>query len=73
MSLAKGKMYTVRHSMLAWDSNSKGHVLPAGKCVVVIDIKDCLWGYVLDLLAHDGTIVNTSISHENAEYWFRKV
>ena len=75
MSLVKGKMYTAQHSLSAWIKGIKGvdgRTLPAGTCVVVLDIEDRSWGFQLELLAHDGTIVSTNISHENSEYWFKR-
>ena len=79
MSLVKGKMYAVNHSLSVWIKGADGtlgadgRTLPVGTYVVVLDIEDRSWGFRLELLAHDGTIVGTNISHENSEYWFKKV
>lgn len=79
MSLVKGKMYTITHSMSVWIKGANdtlgadGRILQAGTYVVMLDIEDRSWGFLLELLAHDGTIVGTNISHENSEYWFKKV
>lgn len=78
MSLVKGKMYTVTRSMSVWTKGANdtlganGRILQAGTYVVMLDIEDRSWGFRLELLAHDGTIVGTNISHENSEYWFKK-
>ena len=76
MSLVKGKMYTVTHSMSVWIKGgtlgADGRILQAGTYVVMLDIEDRSWGFRLELLAHDGTIVGTNISHENSEYWFKR-
>ena len=72
MSLIKGKMYTAQHSLSVWIKDGEWCILPAGTYVVVLDIEDRSWGLELELLAHDGTIVSTNISHENSGYWFRK-
>ena len=80
MSLVKGKMYTAQHSLSVWIKGADGTLgadvqystLPAGTYVVVLDILDRSWGFRLELLAHDGTIVGINISHQNIEYWFKK-
>ncbi len=76
MSLVKGKMYTAQHSLSVWIKkgikDGEWRTLPAGTYVVVLDIEDRYWGFQLELLAHDGTIVSTNISHENSEYWFKR-
>jgi hypothetical protein len=80
MSLVKGKMYAVNHSLSVWIKGADGtlalgadgRTLPAGTYVVVLDIEDRSWGLRLELLAHNGTIVGTNIFHENSEYWFKK-